>query len=926
MFDFARCFESQRSWSSTPFNLNQFPWRGIRASAVASLVLGLGVATMHAQSPSFVVNSNQDNGAGATDCPPNSTAAGAGTCTLRDALAAAGSAGAGNITFDGSVFAATNTAAQNTITLTNGVLLIPTNTSITGLVTSNGANQTNQVTVNGDSRSTVFVLLAASTASIANLNIEFGNDNGGFTCSVCNNATINGGGIYNGGTLTVTNSTFYGNSAGPGSVGGGGIYSVGTLMVINSAFYNNSAGLGYYTGQTPAGGGIYSNYGTLTVINSTFTGNSVGQYGGGGGIMNWCGTSTVTNSTFIGNSVGLNGGGGGIYNNVGAAGPCNNNSGTLTLANSIVSGNWFWIGTATTPDTYDDLDDTTGSTTFTAAVGNDGGNLLGNYNVQTAAAPGPSISLDPLGNYGGSTQTMIPLPGSPAICAGTASPAGGLTLPTTDQRGDPRTNTTYPGYSAGTACVDSGAVQTHYALSITDPTPIDPATEIFVNAAFQASTTLEESGVPFGSTLTPPATVPSVTVPLTLTGNGQLTDSTSSPGPGVTDYVVTINAPGTDDVLTASLALNAALSTPLTITQASASFTVNALTPTVIWPQAGAITYGQQLSSSSLTGGSANYGGATVSGTFAWAAPTTSPSAGSQLENVIFTPTGATGYAPVTGSVAVIVNQAPTTTALTLSSTSVSPGQTLTLTATVKSPDGSPTGTVSFYDNGSLLNAATLSAGVATYSVSSLAPGVNHTITANYSGDQNFLTSSSTATTTVNVVSLDFTINIMGATSKTVQPGATVTFQVQVSPTSGSYPGPVAISLTGLPTGTTPTVSPQSIAANSGSQNITVTIPMPGTMAARRTTSPSPNGRKYEPLALALLLFFGIGGLRKQRRILGRLLCVTVLLVGGVAASLLSGCESVHFAPTPPATYAVNVTATSGTLQHTATYTINLQP
>jgi hypothetical protein len=925
MFDFARCFVIRRSWSSIPFNLKRFPWRRIWASAAALLVLCVGVAAMPAQSPpSFVVNSSQDNGAGATDCQPNSTSTGAGNCTLRDALAAAGNAGAGNITFDSSVFAATNTAAQNTITLTNGMLIIPTSTSITGPVTVSGTNQTNQVTVNGDSQSTVFALLTASTASITNLNIEFGNDNGGFTC--CNNVTINGGGIYNAGTLTVTNSTFYGNSAGPGSVGGGGIYSVGTLTVIDSTFYNNSAGLGYYTGQTPAGGGIYSNYGTLTVTDSTFSGNSVGQYGGGGGIMNWCGTSTVTNSTFSGNSVGLDGGGGGIYNNVGAGGPCNNNSGTLTLVNSIVSGNWFWIGTATTPDRYDDLDDTTGSAAFNAAVGNDGGNLVGNYNVQTAAAPSPAVNLAPLGNYGGSTQTMIPVPGSPAICAGTVSPAGGSSLSTTDQRGDPRTNTSYPGYSAGTACIDSGAVQTHYALSLTGPTPIEPATEIYVDTDFQAAATLEESGVPFGSTLTPPATVPSITILLALTGSGQLTTNASSPGPGATNYLLTINAPGTGDVLTASLALNSGLSTPLAITEASSPFTVNGLALTVIWPQAGAITYGQKLSASALTGGSASYGGANVSGTFAWATPTTAPGAGTQLETVTFTPTGASasGYGPVTGSVNVVVNQAPTTTALTVSSGSVTSGQAVTLTATVSSPDGSPTGTVSFYDNGSLLNAATLSAGVATYSVTTLAPGIDHTITAYYSGDQNFLTSSSTVTTTVDVGALDFTVSAMGATSQTVQPGATVTFKVGVSPTSGSYPGPVNISLSGLPSSATATVSPQTIAANSGSQTITITIQLAAaTKQARATPHPS-SGHRYEPLALALLLLFGIGGLRKQRRILGRMLCV--LLVGGVAATLLSGCDSVRFSPEAPVSYAVNVTGTSGTLQHTATFTINQQP
>jgi len=62
---------------------------------------------------------------------------------------------------------------------------------------------------------------------------------------------------------------------------------------------------------------------------------------------------------------------------------------------------------------------------------------------------------------------VIPLPGSPAICAGLASAIpSGLT---TDQRGEPNTNTSY-GFTPS-PCVDAGAVQTNYALSFsTQPT------------------------------------------------------------------------------------------------------------------------------------------------------------------------------------------------------------------------------------------------------------------------------------------------------------------------------------------------------------------------------------------------------------------------------------------------------------------------
>ena len=72
----------------------------------------------------------------------------------------------------------------------------------------------------------------------------------------------NGGGIYNAGTLTVTNATLTGNSAGQG----GGVYNAGTLSVADSSFANNSA---------EAGGGINS-AGALSVTGSSFDDNTAG--------------------------------------------------------------------------------------------------------------------------------------------------------------------------------------------------------------------------------------------------------------------------------------------------------------------------------------------------------------------------------------------------------------------------------------------------------------------------------------------------------------------------------------------------------------------------------------------------------------------------------------------------------------------------
>jgi hypothetical protein len=85
--------------------------------------------------------------------------------------------------------------------------------------------------------------------------------------------------------------------------------------------------------------------------------------------------------------------------------------------------------------------------------------------------------------------------------------------------------------------------------------------------------------------------------------------------------------------------------------------------PAVTFPTASAITYGQPLSASTLTGGSAavSINGTAVPGTFAFTAPSTVPSTGTSQQSVTFTPMDTADYASVTGTVSVTVDQATTT-------------------------------------------------------------------------------------------------------------------------------------------------------------------------------------------------------------------------------------------------------------------------
>jgi Big-like domain-containing protein len=90
----------------------------------------------------------------------------------------------------------------------------------------------------------------------------------------------------------------------------------------------------------------------------------------------------------------------------------------------------------------------------------------------------------------------------------------------------------------------------------------------------------------------------------------------------------------------------------------------------------------------------------------------------------------------------------PTTTVLASSSNPSTPGQAVTLTATVNG--AAPSGQVVFYESGVFLGAADLNAGAATVVVSSLTVGA-HALTATYYGDPNNDPSVGTLTQTVAV-------------------------------------------------------------------------------------------------------------------------------------------------------------------------------
>ena len=272
------------------------------------------------------------------------------------------------------------------------------------------------------------------------------------------------------------------------------------------------------------------------------------------------------------------------------------------------------------------------------------------------------------------------------------------------------------------------------------------------------------------------------------------------------------------------------------------------------------------------------------------------------------------------------ITQAGTTTALSVSNTSITPGQSVTLTAQVASATtGTPTGSVSFFDGSTLLATVPLSGGAAAYSTTSLSAGTSHALTATYSGDIDFLASSTTSSVIVTVAPLDFTMTISGPSSGTVFPGSTITYSVVVNPLYGNYAGPVGFVVNGLPSGATVTFSPSTIAANGGMQTVTVTIQVPALVASKSTPSP---GRQLTHFALALLLLplLGVRGIRGHARRLSGMVCLFIVLGGLAVTAALTGCGSSNgFFGQKPQSYNVTITANAGTVQHSVTVTLQVE-
>lgn len=274
------------------------------------------------------------------------------------------------------------------------------------------------------------------------------------------------------------------------------------------------------------------------------------------------------------------------------------------------------------------------------------------------------------------------------------------------------------------------------------------------------------------------------------------------------------------------------------------------------------------------------------------------------------------------GVFVLLVTKASSGTALTTTNTTFILGAPPTLKATVTATNGSPTGTVNFYDGLTLLNATpvALSGGVAQLTLTTLPVGLGQNLTAVYSGDTNFLTSTSTAVTE-NVITPDF--NITSPTpAQTVLPVSSVNYTISLTPMNPTFVYPVTYSVTStLPTGITASFNPTSI--NAGEGVSTTVLTLTASAQARMDERFHSIGVAAAPMALALLLL-PIAFSRRARKTAQQFsrsarALLALLMLAGVSA--LAGCGGGFFShPTEYST--VTVTAVCGPDNHSINVTL----
>jgi Domain of unknown function (DUF4347)/Concanavalin A-like lectin/glucanases superfamily/Bacterial Ig domain/Domain of unknown function (DUF2341)/Cadherin domain len=326
--------------------------------------------------------------------------AGDGVLSLREAIIQANSgAGGDTIILSAGTYTLTqagageNNASTGDLDLRESISIVGA-TAATTIIDGNGLDRVFHVERNN------------INISLSELTIQGGNtsDNGGgiyvqhtgdqlnlSRVIITANIADRGAGIFNEGTINLTD-VVVSNNGNNTTTEGGGLYNHRIATLERVSIHGNLAG---------KGGGVFENGNTLSITNTTISGNSATS--DGGGIFNQK-DIVIINSTIANNTSDH---GGGIFH-----------SGTaLSLTNTIVAGNLA----------------TSSGTDIQGSIDSQGHNLIqstsGASGFVASDITGANASLNPLADNGGFGQTHSLNFGSRAIGAGTLTGA-----PTVDGR------------------------------------------------------------------------------------------------------------------------------------------------------------------------------------------------------------------------------------------------------------------------------------------------------------------------------------------------------------------------------------------------------------------------------------------------------------------------------------------------------------
>jgi hypothetical protein len=327
-------------------------------------------------------------------------------------------------------------------------------------------------------------------------------------------------------------------------------------------------------------------------------------------------------------------------------------------------------------------------------------------------------------------------------------------------------------------------------------------------------------------------------------------------------------------------------------------------------PISGTVTF-----SASSAGNTVSLGSATLDPTSnTFASSITLPSAGNWVLTVAYS--GDTNVNPTQTREQIIVDSTePTTLTLTSSAPTAAAGGPVTFSAQVSSAVTSlePTGTVTFIDGSTSLGSATLdSFGIAKLTTSSLNGG-SHSITANYSGDSVFRSSSAS----LNQMISDYLLEAVTG-SLMITAGQSGTTALAVIP-EGGFNQAVTFTCSGLPSGDSCNFAPPSVTPD-GTNVASDTMTISTTRAAVKTVRASATlGSSAIGLAGLCLL---VPVVTRRKRIGLSALAGAFLALGMLGCGGGSSNSNRHVTP-PPTIAQVTVTATTaGGSAHSTTVSV----